>query len=290
MVTTVLSQRASMGTDDAGADTKELTTSRAARPNAAAARTPADTFDVREFYDERVESEFLSDYFEHSGFWNFGYRVTGTESPRQACEQLMERLLSMIGEPRGSILDVACGNGGTTSYLMKHFPADQITAINFSERQIRQAVNRAPRCRFVLMDATNLGLAADAFDHLICVEAAFHFNTRDAFLREALRVLKPGGRLVLADAVLPLNSQTQPRANYVTGAEEYRSRCEAVGFSEVVVTDATSQTWAAFAADLAHDTRRKLQAGEIAVRRFYEVMLWLRHLGPERYLLASCVK
>lgn len=290
MVRTVLSQRAATEPAEGDAVSQEAPLSSETSSGAAATRAPADSFDVREFYDDRVDSEFLSDYFEHSGFWNFGYRVTGTESPRQACERLMDRLLAMLGEPRGAILDVACGNGGTTAYLTKHFAAERITALNFSARQIAQAAKRAPGARFVLMDATNLGLAANTFDHMICVEAAFHFNTREAFLREALRALKPGGRLVLSDAVLPLNSQTQPRANYVTDVEEYRTRCQAIGFSEVTVTDVTSQTWAAFAADLGRDTRRKLQSAVITPRRFYEVMLWLRHLGPERYLLASCVK
>ena len=256
----------------------------------AAAARPTDAFDVREFYDDRVESEFLTDYFEHSGFWNFGYRVTGSESPREACEKLMERLLGMIGEPRGTILDVACGNGATTAHLTKHFAPAQITAINFSSRQLARAVERAPGCRFVLMDATALAFPDQSFDNVICVEAAFHFRNRDAFFREAVRVLKPQGRLVLADAVLPPGSQTQPRANYVSSAEEYRARCLASGFSAVEVTDATNQCWAAFSADLAHYTRRKLREGELTLRRFFEVMLWLRHLGPERYLLASCQK
>jgi MPBQ/MSBQ methyltransferase len=290
MVATVLSHPRAEATPEraeAAADPLPASERLASQPRKGG---PVDTFDVRGFYDERVDSEFLAEYFEHSGFWNFGFRVSGSESPRQACENLMERLLAMIGEPRGAILDVACGNGATTAYLTRYFAPERIMAINFSARQIERAVKRAPGCHFVLMDATALAIGAEAFDHLICVEAAFHFQTRDAFLREAVRVLKPRGRLVLADAVLPPGSQTQPRANHVASAEEYRTRCLSSGFSEVAVTDVTSQTWASFAADLAHETRRKLRGGEITLRRFYEVMLWLRHLGPERYVLASCVK
>jgi ubiquinone/menaquinone biosynthesis C-methylase UbiE len=289
VVATVLARLDAASADRVPAAREPALSPQQAPGPAPASRSPG-AFDVREFYDERVESEFLADYFEHSGFWNFGYRITGSESPRQASENLMERLLAMSGDARGSILDIACGNGATTAHLTRHFASERITAVNFSSRQMLRAVERAPGCRFALMDATALGFAANSFDCLICVEAAFHFHTRDAFLREAVRVLKPGGRLVLADAVLPPGSQTQPRENYVTGAEQYRARCLASGFSAVVVTDATSQCWAAFSADLSHYTRRKLRAGEITLRRFYQVMLWLRHLGPERYLLASCVK
>ncbi len=290
MVAAVLAASSSSAPSAPAAGTGERTET----PDRSAARPPATHhaggFDIREFYDDRVESEFLSEYFEHSGFWNFGYRVTGSERPRQACENLMDRLLAMIGEPRGAVLDVGCGNGATTAYLTRRFAPGAITAINFSARQIGRAVQRAPGCRFMVMDATALGIGTNTFDHLICVEAAFHFETRDRFLREAARVLKPGGRLVLADAVLPPGSQTQPRANYVSGVDEYRARCLANGFSDAAVIDATAQCWAAFAADLSHYTRRKLRAGDITLRRFYEVMLWLRHLGPERYVLASCTK
>jgi MPBQ/MSBQ methyltransferase len=288
MVATVLSRQQESGAAASAAATDD---SQAHQPRrAGTGQQSPEEFDVRQFYDERVESEFLSTYFEHSGFWNFGYRVTGSESPRRACEQLVDRLIGMIADVHGTILDVACGNGATTAYLTKYFASDRITAINFSARQIARALQRAPGSRFVLMDATALAFAANSFDHMICVEAAFHFRTRDAFFREAVRVLKPGGRLVLSDAILPLGSQTQPRANYVSGVDEYRARCLANGFSEALVTDATSQCWAAFRSDLAYYARQKLRAGEISLQRFFEVMLWLRQLGPERYLLAACVK
>jgi ubiquinone/menaquinone biosynthesis C-methylase UbiE len=53
------------------------------------------------------------------------------------------------------------------------------------------------------MDAARLAFADAQFDAVICVEAAFHFDTRAAFLREALRVLKPAGALTSRPAREP---------------------------------------------------------------------------------------
>ncbi len=246
--------------------------------------------DVRRLYDERVDTAFLDEYFEHSGFWNFGYRVHGFESPREACENLMEKLLAFVPRKAGTILDVACGNGATTRHLTKYYPTRQVTGINFSEKQLDQCRKNLPDGTFYLMDATTLAFDDNSFDNVICVEAAHHFNTREKFLREANRVLRPGGRLVLSDAILPLQAQTQPRGNYVKSLSEYKRICLSSGFAEVSVIDATPDCWGGFSADLSYSTRKKLRAGEMTLRRFYEIMIWLRHLGPERYVLAACVK
>lgn len=174
-------------------------------------------------------------------YLNFGYWTEDTKTGSQACEHMLELLLAYIPEKRGAILDVACGMGATTRYLTKYYAPEQITGINISEEQVAQCRRVLPNADFRVMPAEKLDFADESFDDVVCVEAAFHFDTRADFLAEAFRVLKPGGRLVLSDVLVDAPMPMQPAANRVAGIEDYGKIYSAIGFDALEITDATQE-------------------------------------------------
>jgi len=253
-------------------------------------------------YDRTMVSRDYQQYFEDSGFYNFGYWNSHAKSQREASEALVDHLIDKIPNKEGRILDVACGPGGTTKRLLRSYAQDMITGINVSQAQIAEARKRAPGCTFHVMDATRLDFPEAQFDAVICVEAAFHFNTRDTFLRESLRVLKPGGSLVLSDMLLckffrPFAELAKiPRANLVASIAEFRSHLAAAGFEAIDVRDATQACLGGFRRHVARWPASERRGGRMGIGKSLVASLvgWAMatYLGIvcRTYLLASARK
>src|SRR5262249_14605078 len=139
----------------------------------------------------------------------------------------------------GRILDVACGAGGTTKRLALSYEPEKITAINISEVQLDAARDRVAGANFSCMNAAELEFPAGYFDAVVCVEAAHHFNTRQAFFGEAFRVLKPEGSLVLTDMLFRsyprflARFDDVPLANHLPDVASYRAQLGSAGFTAV---------------------------------------------------------
>lgn len=203
-------------------------------------------------YDRLMNNSRQRRYYGDSGFYNFGYWATGATNQRAASEALVDVLVERLPQQHGNILDVACGMGASTHRLAEQHKFRHITAINLSQAQIDAASKRAPAATVLVMDASKLEFPANTFNSIICVEAAFHFNTREAFLREALRVLKPGGGLSLSDIVArrfvgPLTGHAgMPGANQLPNIAAYESLLKSIGFAGVRIDDVTGDTLGAF--------------------------------------------
>lgn len=145
------------------------------------------------------------------------------------------------------LLEIGVGTGKNFRY---HPHGTHVAGIDISERMLRRARRRAGRSAgqldLQLMDAQNLDFAADRFDSVV---ATFVFcSVPDAVqgLREARRVVKPGGKGLFLEHVrlnYPVVGRAMdvvnPVAVRITGANINRnavSNIEAAGFSVESVT------------------------------------------------------
>jgi SAM-dependent methyltransferase len=135
-----------------------------------------------------------------------------------------------------------------------------------------------------------------SFDNILCVEAAFHFNTRDSFYRHAFRVLKPGGYLVTSDMLGPKRWPGAVPANALASPDEVAQRLASTGFKNVQVSDATEECWKAFSRHMRAWPAEQRKAGRIDVATYIAAVLFtglfssLFHFGVHYYLLTSAQK
>ena len=120
--------------------------------------------------------------------------------------RFLEDLVPCFGLKRGQrILDAGTGTGVLVPYLSKEVgPSGSITAIDYAEEMVKICISKhswIQNLKVEIQDVENLPYPSNSFDAVTCFGLFPHLENRAKALSQLNRVLKKGGKLVIAHAL-----------------------------------------------------------------------------------------
>jgi SAM-dependent methyltransferase len=155
--------------------------------------------------------------------------------PDEKVDLLITMLWRRLGlHPGQHVVELCCGGGWLLGNLLQRGVVG--TGLDFAEGMVRTARSRWPAARFAVADASACPLPDGCADAVLCYFALINIespDTRAGILREAHRLLRPGGRAVIGH--LPLRDRSAEydaaKARYfstysTSGAGRLREDCQ----------------------------------------------------------------
>ena len=143
-------------------------------------------------YEALSKKHFDAQAAEYDRRNTYYYSQNGKISCRDIAEQIREL-------PYESLLDVGCGTGFLIDLLAKQRSARYCGA-DLSDGMIRMAEEkRIEGAEFTVSSADKLPYPDETFDIVTCSQSFHHYPYPEQAMREAKRVLKPGGLYILSD-------------------------------------------------------------------------------------------
>lgn len=221
-------------------------------------------------YDAWTQDGILEYYWGehiHLGYYNKEEMARGYKKKDfiQAKYDFVDEMMKLGGinaaeDSTAKMLDVGCGVGGTSRYIAKSLgPKADVTGITLSPNQVKRATELAveqgvENAKFTVMNALEMDFPDNTFDIVWACESGEHMPDKEAYINEMMRVLKPGGKFVMAtwcqrdDREVPFDDKdkrdlrflyeewTHP---YFISIEKYAEIIDATG----VMNEATTEDW-----------------------------------------------
>lgn len=138
-----------------------------------------------------------------NGFW--GRRALNAMNGKDHAA-LPEWVLAELNiDPEARILDVGCGGGANIARMLIMCPQGKVTGIDISELSIEVSKDLNfhafvdKQCYLVGGNALQMPLARETFDLVTAFETIYYWASLELGFSEIFRVLKPNGRIVIAN-------------------------------------------------------------------------------------------
>jgi ubiquinone/menaquinone biosynthesis C-methylase UbiE len=157
------------------------------------------------------------------------------------------------------ILEVGCGRGGGAYYISRYMKPNRYIGLDLNKKVVKACNQKykIPGLTFVQGEADNLPFHDNQFDVLINVESSRCYPNMMGFLKEVVRVLKPGGYLLFSDM------------RYVEEHHILQQQFNDAGFTIIIEKDILPNVMAA----LEEDNERKSK--------------WIRDRVKNKYLIKT---
>lgn len=151
---------------------------------------------ARAFYEGRVEDY---DRYLHLTFETFGEKE----------DDVREFMISKLNlKPDSLVLEVACGSGRDSVRIARHIPRGKLFCEDISPAMLRACKERMKgvdaEVELSVANASYLPFEDKSFDALYQFGGVGEFSDIKRFFREAVRVTKTGGRVVVGDESMPV--------------------------------------------------------------------------------------
>ncbi len=191
----------------------------------------------------------------HYGFWN-----NGVKNHQEALLNVNKFLADTVKiKSDDSVLDAGCGIGGSAIWLAQNYNV-RVDGITISEKQLEEAKNLSTKynvdhiVNFYQRNFLNTKFNDSSYNIVLAIESVCHAENKKDFIKEAYRVLKNGGRLIVDDGFLlrsPKNKHEQKDLNaFLEGMAlsnlafetDFKKSLEDVGFKNIKIYDKVNET------------------------------------------------
>lgn len=210
-------------------------------------------------YYETTEASYIDGWDLNNSFaMHYGYKDNTTKTFGDTLLR-MNTVLAKLAKIKATdiVLDAGCGIGGSSLYLAKNIGCKCI-GITLSEKQAAKAnriaitLNRHHLVDFKVMSYMQTSFADESFDVVWGLESICYAENKETFIKEAFRLLKKGGRLIIADGmVIKFENNEHPvikkwllgwRVPFLESPERLQAFYKNNGFKKVQYKDITANT------------------------------------------------